>query len=164
MKTYISNHLYACWINNDWSGSTDADQNLMAKWEKGLLADYPERAHFASSATGDDVHETNCEVSGCFDTCLLVEITLFLPVISVDGWREREGGWSINAAHYTGLSFPADLAESGSNRTILKKLRDIGILGPGSIGCVTIERDDSFITVLDSGSRKPLYQIALKRN
>jgi hypothetical protein len=87
---------------------------------------------------------------------------LELPILSIDAWRESEGGWIWNDAHKLAVTIPADCV-NWSNRKLLAYLRnDAGILSDKSAGRVSIDRGESYITINEKSTIHPLYAIDLE--
>ena len=87
---------------------------------------------------------------------------MICKVLSIDAWRDPEGGWTWNAWYDTGVVY--DLDENESNRSILKNLREYGLLSKESKGKVAIEDDGYNIVVMAKGTREPLYAIEYGNN
>lgn len=77
-------------------------------------------------------------------------------VLSIDAWRDPNGGWTWNAWHDTGKRF--ELANQ-SNRAILKWFRAEGMLASGSAGRVAVEDDGYNVVIMAKGTREPLFAI-----
>ena len=84
-------------------------------------------------------------------------MSLTCKVLSVDAWREPEGGWTWNAWYDTGSTF--ELEEAESNRSILKKLRDGNLISEVSKGLVAVEDDQYNIVIMLKGTRRPFLAI-----
>lgn len=84
-----------------------------------------------------------------------------LPVLSVDAWRDPDGGWGHNATYKTGEVIPRGLLEHGSARQILAWFRRVGLLDPvKSPGRVAVESDGSDgLEIVARGTREPLFWI-----
>jgi hypothetical protein len=97
-----------------------------------------------------------------FDQSRTDVMPLELPILSIDAWRESEGGWTWNDAHKLAVTIPADCV-NWSNRKLLAYLRnDAGILSDKSAGRISIERDDRYITINEKANGRPLYAIDLE--
>jgi hypothetical protein len=79
-------------------------------------------------------------------------------VLSIDAWRDPEGGWTWNQWFQAGkLTIEAN--DLSNNRKVLKALRDEGILGLMTGGQVAVEDDGNNIVVMWKGTREPLFAI-----
>lgn len=79
-------------------------------------------------------------------------------VLSIDAWREPEGGWFWNQ-WYTlekGVVFSEDAL---TTRSILTALRKWGYLTPGSKGKLAVEDDGYNLVVLLRNSGQPLLAL-----
>ena len=76
-------------------------------------------------------------------------------VLSIDAWRESEGGWEWNNWFHVGDidSLPE------SNRAILKLMRDEGFLTEYSKGRVYVDDDQYNIVICDRSNHMPLFAI-----
>lgn len=84
-----------------------------------------------------------------------------LPVLSIDAWRDSEGGWDWNNSFRTDLLFPAELV-GASTRKVLNWMRGPdGPLAEGSKGKVTVEEDESHIIVYNRLNNEPLFAVDL---
>ena len=77
-------------------------------------------------------------------------------LLSIDAWRDPEGGWFWNQWYSAG---EFDLEENESNRSILRKLRDAGFLNEQSKGKVAVEDDGYNVVIMTKGTREPLFAI-----
>lgn len=83
-----------------------------------------------------------------------------LPVLSVDAWREPEGGWTHNAVYGTGETMPRELLDA-SPRRILAWFRQVGLLDPQrSPGRVAVDSDGcDGLEIVARGTREPLFWV-----
>ena len=79
-----------------------------------------------------------------------------MNVLTIDAWRECEGGWAWNNWHLAGTA-PDYLAHLPA-RALLRKLRDEGYTIPA--GSVCIEDDGYNIVVNLRATGKPLLALA----
>lgn len=77
-------------------------------------------------------------------------------ILSVDAWH-GDHGWEWNAWYATGKQY--DLQDDYSNRSIIKKFRDLGLLSEHSKGKIAIEDDGYNILIVARGTQEPLYAI-----
>jgi len=84
-----------------------------------------------------------------------------LPVLSVDAWRDPDGGWIHNETRDTGERMPRGLHENGSPRAVLAWFRGVGLLDPTrSPGRVAVETDGADgLEVVARGTREPLFWV-----
>jgi hypothetical protein len=82
-----------------------------------------------------------------------------MKVLSIDAWRESEGGWAWNAWYSVGSIDKAEFEKLKTNRAILRWFRDSGYLGDGSKGCVTVDDDQFNVVVCARSSGEPLFAI-----
>ena len=81
-------------------------------------------------------------------------------VISVDAWREPEGGWTWNDSTQVeaGVVFRLDRL---TPRIIARKLRDWGYLNDYSKGRVFVDMScDECIEIQDKGTGRPIYALS----
>lgn len=83
-------------------------------------------------------------------------MSLTCKILSIDAWREPEGGWTWNAWYDTGSTF--ELEENESNRSILKKMRE-EVLSEESKGLVAVEDDEYNMVILKASTREPIFAI-----
>lgn len=84
--------------------------------------------------------------------------TKTLKVLSIEAWRESEGGWTWNQWYNVG-TVELDTHDLNNARKVLKALRGEGILSPSTAGKVAIDNDQYNIVVIAKGTREPLYAI-----
>lgn len=80
-------------------------------------------------------------------------------VLSIDAWREAEGGWTWNNWYEVRSCEPLPEKILGNTRKMLNWLRKEGVLGDGSLGRVAIEDDQYNYVVIDRHSREPIYAV-----
>jgi hypothetical protein len=78
-------------------------------------------------------------------------------ILSIDAWREPEGGWTWNMWYHAGKYF--DLKDDENNRTILRKMRESGHLSEESKGKVAVEDDGYNIVIKRKSNQMPLFAI-----
>lgn len=83
-----------------------------------------------------------------------------MSILSIDAWRDSEGGWTWNKWFKRGSISQEDYDLLDTNRKILKWLRKEGILMEETAGLVAIEDDQYNTVVVWKGTREPLYAIA----
>jgi len=78
-------------------------------------------------------------------------------VLSIDAWRDSEGGWDWNQWYDTGDT--VNLAGNETTRQLLALLREQGVLTSASAGFVAVEEQDygdSYqVVILARGTREP---------
>jgi hypothetical protein len=79
-------------------------------------------------------------------------------ILSIDAWRESDGGWTWNNLFNTGDKIALNDTRL-TTRKLLKLLREIGALTSYSTGTVAIEDDGYNIVVVDKNTRQPLIAI-----
>jgi len=79
-----------------------------------------------------------------------------MKILSIDAWREPEGGWTWNNWYHVG-DYPYPL--NSGTRQLLKMLRYDGYLSENSKGRVTVDDDGYNIVIIDRGTREPLFAI-----
>lgn len=82
-----------------------------------------------------------------------------LRVLSIDAWRDIDGGWAWNQCFNVGSISKADFEALDGNRAILKWFRDNGYLKPASGGKCSIDDDGHNVIVQDRGTGEPLFAI-----
>jgi len=77
-----------------------------------------------------------------------------INVLSIDAWRQAEGGWIWNAWYRVGEadSSVCDL----SHRRLLSFARKEGYITPASVGRCAVEDDQYNIVIVDRHTREPL--------
>lgn len=83
-----------------------------------------------------------------------------MSVLSIDAWRDPEGGWTWNQWFKVGSISQEDYDLLDTPKKILKWLRKEGILAEGTAGLVAIEDDQYNTVVVWKGTRQPLFAIA----
>lgn len=87
-----------------------------------------------------------------------------IKILSIDAWRDFEGGWTWNDHRLIGTVEKETLEKLDSNRKLLKFLRAEGILSEASKGTVTVVKegtyDGTFIEIQDKGTGEPLIAIS----
>jgi len=82
-------------------------------------------------------------------------------VLSIDAWREAEGGWTWNNWHCVG-TVPRDIVPgrltTQSIRRLLNELRN-EFLSAQSAGQLAVEDDGYNIVIMMKGTRMPVYAI-----
>jgi len=85
-------------------------------------------------------------------------MSLTCKVLTIDAWREPEGGWTWNQWYDTGRTF--ELEENETNRSILKKMReDLELLSEASKGKVAVEDDGYNMVIAIRGTMEPMLAI-----
>lgn len=83
-----------------------------------------------------------------------------INILSIDAWREPEGGWTWNAWHRVGAMPVTEFeAIADSPRKLFRRLRDAGMLSEGSKGRVACEDDGYNVVIVNKSTREPLYAI-----
>jgi len=78
-------------------------------------------------------------------------------VLSIDAWREPEGGWTWNQWYNAG-TIP-DTCLNWSNRKLFKWFRDEGKLSSFSTGKIALEDDQYNLVIVNKNTREPLFAI-----
>lgn len=78
-------------------------------------------------------------------------------ILSIDAWRDPDGGWFWNSWYDTGITYY--LEDGETTRSILKNLRDYGLLTEQSKGRVSIEDDGYNLVIVEKNTREPLFAI-----
>lgn len=79
-------------------------------------------------------------------------------ILSIDAWREPEGGWQWNAWYDTGERFPRIMIDA-KPRAVLRWMRDNGLLSAASAGRMAIDDDGYNIVAVAKGTREPIFAI-----
>jgi len=85
------------------------------------------------------------------------QLTKECRILSIDAWREPYG-WNWNNWFDTGETFPR-INLDDSNRKILARLRNIGILSDQSKGIASIDDDGYNIVICQRSNGKPVFAI-----
>ena len=79
-------------------------------------------------------------------------------VLSIDAWRDMEGGWTWNAWYQLQDMEEVYIAADISNRALLKYCRDeLEILSDASKGKIAVEDDGYNIVIMLKDTREPLF-------
>lgn len=84
-----------------------------------------------------------------------------LRILSIDAWREPEGGWRWNAWYYAG-TMRRDVFEAvvDSPRKLFRWFRDEGLLSDASKGRVACEDDDGYnVVIVNRATGEPLFAV-----
>lgn len=79
-------------------------------------------------------------------------------ILSIDAWREPDGGWQWNAWYDTGERFPRILIDA-KPRAILRWMRDNGLLSAASAGRMALDDDGYNIVAVAKGTHEPIFAI-----
>lgn len=83
-----------------------------------------------------------------------------LKVLSIDAWRESEGGWPWNNwSHAFDITKEEFERIEKSPRKVLKWMRDVGLLGDRSKGKLAVEDDQNNLVIVHRHTSGPLYAI-----
>lgn len=81
-----------------------------------------------------------------------------VPILSIDAWRDCDGGWTWNNWWKCG---EAPLAWCDLKpRALFRTLRDAGIITRASRGRVAVEDDGYNVIVMARGTREPVIALA----
>lgn len=80
-----------------------------------------------------------------------------LRVLSIDAWRESEGGWTWNNWYHAGR-VPAELIDMPPRR-LLRAMREHGFLNDYSKGRVAVEDDGYNMVILRKSDCMPMFAI-----
>ncbi len=78
-------------------------------------------------------------------------------LLSIDAWRDDDGGWTWNNWHSL-ARVPVAWCDLSARR-LLWTLREHGYLSASSAGRVAIEDDGHNIVIKDRGNGEPLYAL-----
>lgn len=80
-----------------------------------------------------------------------------VAVLSIDAWRDVDGGWTWNNGHRIGR---VDLAWCDLNpRALFARMRDAGYLAAASAGRVAREDDGHNVVIYARGTGEPLFAL-----
>ena len=79
-------------------------------------------------------------------------------IMSIDAWRDAEGGWYWNNSFKVG-AIDRTIVENYTARKLLKYLREEGFLSDKSKGIVAIEDAGNYITIVDRRNGCPCIAI-----
>jgi len=83
-----------------------------------------------------------------------------INILSIDAWREPEGGWTWNAWFRIGAIPVAEFAAiADSPRKLFRWFREAGMLGYASKGRVALEDDGYNVVIVNKSTREPLFAI-----
>lgn len=82
-----------------------------------------------------------------------------MKVLSIDAWRESEGGWTWNQWFNVGSISKDDFEALKTNRAILKWFRDNGFTSEFSVGRCSVEDDGHNIVICDRSNGMPCFAI-----
>ena len=79
-------------------------------------------------------------------------------ILSIDAWRDTEGGWFWNASYKIDTIARTEV-ENYTARKLLKYMRNANFLSNASKGRVAIEDDGDYITIINRDNGCPLFAI-----
>ena len=79
--------------------------------------------------------------------------------LSIEAWRECEGGWRWNAWYRMGEDLVIDNGRDTKPRRLLALLRDLGYLSDDSKGQLTVEDDGYNLMVKLRGTDEPVLAL-----
>lgn len=83
-----------------------------------------------------------------------------LRILSIDAWRDPEGGWTWNNWFNAGSISGEDFERiKGSARKTLRWFRDNGFTKAGSQGKGAVDDDGYNLVICDKNTREPLFAI-----
>lgn len=88
----------------------------------------------------------------------MTESTKTCSVLSVEAWRNADGGWDWNDWRRVG-TVPVTVCEF-KPRALLAYMRANGFLGPKSAGRCAVEDDGYNVVILARGTREPVFALA----
>lgn len=94
-----------------------------------------------------------------FETIEAAAQTEVYRILSIDAWREPEGGWTWNAWYHVADIPMHQQAMLDRPRELLQWLREVGLLQDGSKGRVSIDDDGCNIVIRARSTGEPLYAI-----
>lgn len=143
-------------INDDYSGLEESDETQLNDWLKTLPQDKP----LTFDVSDDQPEFTRDVVSGLMADCYTVKVWVpetVCKILSIDAWRDSEGGWAWNNWYSVGEIELA--ATDWKPRKLLKWFRDNGYLKESSAGKCAIEDDGYNIVILERGNRRPVFAV-----
>lgn len=82
-----------------------------------------------------------------------------MKILSIDAWRDSEGGWTWNQWFDVGSIDKTEFESLKTNRQIIKWFRDNGFITAASAGKVCIDDDQHNIVICQKSNRMPLFAI-----
>lgn len=82
-----------------------------------------------------------------------------MNILSIDAWRDNEGGWQGNSWCRAGTIDKATFEALKTNRQTLRYLRDAGHLSAYSAGRVSVEDDGYNVVICDRSTGEPIIAI-----
>jgi len=80
-------------------------------------------------------------------------------IISVDAWRNPDGGWDVNDQHLLNEAVPID-DDDITPRKILRLLRELDALSPWSKGRLCVDfTEDECIVIRARGTQEPIIHL-----
>lgn len=80
-------------------------------------------------------------------------------ILSIDAWREPDGGWTWNNWYHV-ADFPMhQQAMLDKPRELLRWMREVGLLADGSKGNASVEDDGYNVVIRDRRTSEPVYAI-----
>ena len=86
----------------------------------------------------------------------MIEKENYYRLLSIDAWREPEGGWTWN--NLFELEQDIYVPENATPRSIFKMLRN-GYLSEASKGRVALEDDGYNLVIVDRGTYEPIFAL-----
>jgi hypothetical protein len=80
-----------------------------------------------------------------------------IRILSIDSWRNTEGGWDWNAWYKVG-ECDSSISELPV-RKLLRYMRESGFLSAGSAGSVAIDDDGYNVVIVARGTREPIFAL-----
>lgn len=78
-------------------------------------------------------------------------------ILSVEAWRDPEGGWTWNAWYDTGERYESHWPKTP--REVFARLRELTLLSEASKGNMALEDDGYNLVVTNRNTREPIFAI-----
>jgi len=82
-----------------------------------------------------------------------------MKILSIDAWREPEGGWNWNQWYTVGNIDKSDFENLKTARATIKWFRESGFISDYSKGRVAIDDDGYNVVVCDKNTHEPVFAI-----
>lgn len=82
-----------------------------------------------------------------------------MNILSIDAWRTPDGGWTWNQWYSVGSIDQATFDTLTTTRSILRWMRNQGLLNAHSAGRVELDDDGYNLVICDRRDHRPLFAI-----